>query len=204
MVSSKQSLPFGSAADPQNPWPEHEKTPCYAPGQLHALASEPPQPGGLQPPAAAHRTAQATPTGIRLSARGAAARAAAQGRNGGTLRTPPIPEAARLIRSSAPAPAPGAHTRDPHARVRTSETRALSPGLAPTARASGAGVSSTSSRARVQPRTAAGIDPLGLELSALRRDPRSWMGNTERALALVAILGGVTLLALLFFGGFLG
>jgi len=193
MVSSKHPNPFSpNATDTEqfNPWADEELTPRYTPGQRRALSpardarpAREPRRSALQPTAAGssrstRHDSQPTPTGVRLTARRASARAqgaADSGRPAGSRLAPPIPLAA------------------------------LQPGAAPAAGQPAAQAApAVPPELFVAPLVAARVDPLGLELPELLRDPRAWMANTQRALALVVIGGCCTLLALLYFGGFLG
>jgi len=54
-----------------------------------------------------------------------------------------------------------------------------------------------------RPRTSAPPAPQGFALPLLISDPLVWLGNTQRALLVLAIVSSTTVLALLCLGGFL-
>ena len=188
MVATRHSNPHSpNATDAQQsgPWAEDELTSRYAPDQLRALssahASRAVERGPQSTPAPRRHVrhdSQATPTPrptrVRLTSQRPQVSARPAAIGGEATRlAPPIPLAA-LASPRPAAPAPSA-------------------GLEP----------EPSRELFMPPLAATSFDPLGLELPELVRDPRTWMGNTQRALALVVITGCCTLLALLYFGGFL-
>lgn len=172
---SNPHSPVATDAQQSNPWAEDELTARYAPGQLRALSS-------------AH------------ASRGLQSKAAISSRRPVRRDSqPPLTPTGVRLTSQRPQPAAL------RAAAISGEASQLPPRVPLAALAtSEAGRQADASRELFLPPLAAtSFDPLGLELPELVRDPRTWMGNTQRALALVVIAGCCTLLALLYFGGFL-
>ena len=177
MVATRHSTPHSpDATDTQqsNPWAEDELTPRYAPGQLRALSS-----------AHASRAVQRTAAAARPTRHDSQPTPTGVRLSSQRARSTPVrPAAIGGEPSHLPPPIPLAALASP----------------APDA----GRPSEAAPELFIPPLAATSFDPLGLELPELVRDPRTWMGNTQRALALVVIAGCCTLLLLLYFGGFLG